>query len=156
MDVVDDYIDEELFTAFHETMPQVCVEVVLVHDGGVLVARRANEPVKDEWFWPGSRLYKGERLEAAARRVARDELGVDVSVAETLGVEEHFWDRSALGEDVSRHTVNVVFRVRPTDVEPSISLDDQHTDYEFVVEPDERHHEMVHRYFDAYDLPGTR
>jgi colanic acid biosynthesis protein WcaH len=152
METVDEYIDDELFTAFLDSMPQVCVEVVLVHDGGVLVAKRANRPVEDEWFWPGSRLYKGERLETAARRVGRQELGIEVAVDRMLGVQEHFWDESAPSEDVSRHTVNVVFRVEPTAADPEITLDDQHTDYAFISEPGPEHHEMVRRYFEDYDL----
>ncbi len=154
METVDDYIESELFTSFLERMPQVCVEVVLVHDGRVLVAKRANRPVKDEWFWPGSRLYKGEALSAAACRVGTEELGIDVTVDGMLGVEEHFWAESAPSEDVSRHTVNIVYRVHPADPEFDLSLDDQHTAAEFIEKPDERHHEMVHQYFESYDLPG--
>jgi colanic acid biosynthesis protein WcaH len=154
METNDEFIDEALFSSFLDAMPQVCVELCLVHDGGVLVAKRANRPVKDEWFWPGSRLYKGEGLATAARRVGREELGIDVTVDRLLGVEEHFWDESAPSEDVSRHTVNVVYRAVPADEAFDITLDDQHTDYEFVTAPDERHHEMVHRYFEKYGLPN--
>jgi colanic acid biosynthesis protein WcaH len=137
-------------------MPQVCVEIVLAHDGGVLVAKRANRPVKDEWFWPGSRLYKGEELNAAASRVGREELGIDVIVDRLLGVQEHFWDESAPSEDVSRHTVNIVYRVEPSATQFEITLDDQHTEYEFISEPREEHHEMVARYFEDYDLSASR
>ena len=39
----------------------MCIEVVLEADAGVLLAKREIEP--RVWFWPGSRLYKGEELD---------------------------------------------------------------------------------------------
>jgi len=57
-----------------------------------LLTRRQNEPAKGEWFWPGSRLYKGERLDDAAVRVAGEELGLDTVDIKRLGVSEHFWE----------------------------------------------------------------
>ena len=44
-------------------MPQPCVDLVVEYEGGILLTRRQNEPAKGEWFWPGSRLYKGEGVE---------------------------------------------------------------------------------------------
>ena len=59
MEIHDDWVPADTYADFVAHMPQVCVEVVLERDGGVLVARRTNEPAAGEWFWPGSRLYKG-------------------------------------------------------------------------------------------------
>lgn len=137
-------------------MPQVCVEVVVERtDGSVLLAHRTNEPVRGEWFWPGSRLYKGEWLEDAARRVGHEELGLDLSLGDRLGVYEHRWETSAPGP--SRHTVNVVFRARVSDTTDELStaavtLDEQHDDVRFV-RPDRidgQYHEYVQQY--ARDL----
>ncbi len=151
MDVHDDWIPEDVFAACLERLPQVCVEVVLTHDGGVLLARRTNPPAAGEWFWPGSRLCKGERLEPAARRVASEELGVAVTVERRLGVQEHFWEAAAPAGAGSRHTVNVVYEVSPTDA-LDVSLDDQHDDWRLVREPEQDLHEYVTRYLAEYDL----
>jgi len=124
MEIHDEYVPEDLFAELTARMPQVCVEVVLETGDGVLLARRANEPAKGEWFWPGGRLYKGEELTEAARRVAREELGIEVSVEERLGVYSHFWETSAVGDGVSRHTVNLDYRVTPVGEEVEIELDD--------------------------------
>jgi len=151
MDVRDDWIPEDVFAACLERLPQVCVEVVLTHDGGVLLARRTNPPAAGEWFWPGSRLYKGERLEPAARRVAREELGVAVAVERRLGVQEHFWETASPAGAGSRHTVNVVYEVSQTGA-LDVSLDDQHDDWRLVREPEQGLHEYVTRYLAEYDL----
>lgn len=153
MEVHDEYLPEEQYAEFVAHMPEVCVEVVLERDGAVLLARRTNEPAKGEWFWPGSRLYKGETTTGAARRVGREELGVDVEVEELLGVHPHFWDRSAQSSDVSRHTVNVVFRVTPASDDSRPALDDQHSDHRWLSGPEPDLHEYVDRYFERFDIP---
>jgi colanic acid biosynthesis protein WcaH len=152
MDVHDEHIPDDLFAEFTARMPECCVEVVLQHEGGVLLARRTNEPVKDEWFWPGGRLYKGEALTGAAERIAHEELGLEVEVHEHLGVYSHFWERSAVQGRKSRHTVNIPFRVTPMTEDFEITLDDQHDDYRFItnVEPDL--HEYVRQYLIDNDL----
>jgi colanic acid biosynthesis protein WcaH len=136
-------------------MPQVCVELYLEHDGGVLLARRATPPAEGEWFWPGARVYKGERLEETAHRVAEDELGIAVEVGDRLGVFEHFWRTSAAPGGPSRHTVNVVFRARPADdaVDADgtlgVTLDDQHDDWRLLRAPEADLHEYVRQYLSA-------
>lgn len=153
MRVHDEYIPGETFSEFIQSMPQCCVEIVVSTDNGVLLAKRANAPVKDSWFWPGSRLYKGESLENAPHRVADEELGIDVDIVEQLGIHEHVWETSAEAGRPSRHTVNIVYLVEPADPDFEISLDDQHTTTRFVESVDESYHEYVREYFADHDLP---
>ena len=155
MEVHDEPVPQDQYAEFVRRMPQVCVEVALQYDGAVLLARRTNEPVADRWFWPGSRLFKGEPLDDAARRVTAEELGVAAATVERLGVRSHVWAHSEESADVSRHTVNVIHLVTP-DGRPSIELDDQHSDYRWVTEPDPDMHEHVHDYFESFDLPRSR
>jgi colanic acid biosynthesis protein WcaH len=152
MDVHDEHIPEETFGACLDALPQVCVEVLLVRDGHVLVARRTNEPANGEWFWPGGRLYKGERLDDAARRIGREELGLDVELDGRVGVYSHFWDIASVDGADSRHTVNVAYRVRQRDPDASVTLDDQHDDYRFVTGEEDDLHEYVQLYFENLDL----
>lgn len=126
----------------------MCVEVLLERDGRLLVARRTNEPARGEWFWPGSRLYKGEELAAAAERVGREELGADVEVVDRVGVYSHFWDTSSVAGADSRHTVNVAYHVRQRDPDAPLSLDDQHDAHRFVAADDPDLHEYCYQYFE--------
>ncbi len=151
MEIHDGRIPNEQFTHFLETMPQVCVELLFDTEEGVLLAKREVEPKL--WFWPGSRLYKGETLTEAAHRVAREELGIEVRLAERLGVHAHFWDAIETPEGVSRHTVNVVYRAVP-DGEFEIELDEQHSAYRFCTETEPGLHQYVREYLDSYELVG--
>lgn len=155
MEVHDEFLPEARYAAFLERMPQACVDLVVEHDGRVLLARRENEPAKGDLFWPGSRLYKGEELTAAVARVAEEELGIAVDVEEQLGANAHFWDISEESADVSRHTVVVVYRVTPADGDPDLRSDDQHSALRWVESPPAGANEYVRRYFERWDLPGS-
>jgi colanic acid biosynthesis protein WcaH len=150
MEINDSRIPDDLFGEFLERMPQVCVELVVETDAGVLLCKRETKP--RVWFWPGSRLYKGEHLDEAAHRVAEAELGIDVRLREQLGVHTHFWDETETSEGVSRHTVNIVFLAVPAADEFDIELDEQHSEYRFLTEAEPELHEYVREYIDTYGL----
>ena len=66
------------------------VSVALKRGDTLLLVKRANEPAKDQWAFPGGRVERGEKLEAAARRELREETGmqaaeIDVHVELLLG-----------------------------------------------------------------------
>jgi colanic acid biosynthesis protein WcaH len=142
MPVHEERVPEAEYRAHLAHMPQVCVEVVLETDRGILLANRVNHP--RVWFWPGGRLYKGERLPDAARRVADEELGIAVDLIEEFGPYAHFWRESEV--EPSRHTVNVPFHARPQRDDPAITLDAQHSDYRFVETVEPGMHTYVRQY----------
>ena len=148
MEVHDDPLPEPEFAACLERLPQACVELVLEHDGRALLCRRTNKPAAGEWFWPGSRLYKGEPVEDGARRVGREELGLEVTLTGLLGVYDHFWEASGVPGASSRHTVNAVFRARPAEDPVEVTLDDQHDASRFVEGPEPGLHPYVLRYLE--------
>ena len=148
------WIDEDDWRTILRSVPIVSVDLIVKHDGGVVLGRRTNNPGKGEWFVPGSRVRKGERLEAAVHRVAADELGVEVEIERQLGVDEHFWDASEFPDIESKHHVPVAYVVSVES--ETFDLDDQH-DAIRVFEPpfDEIDlHPFVERYLrDAGCIP---
>ncbi|HUH99942.1 MAG TPA: NUDIX domain-containing protein [Nitrososphaerales archaeon] len=62
----------------------------LIHDGDgrVLLIKRRFEPNEGRWSLPGGLLETGERLEQAARREVREELGVEVKIERLFQVSE--------------------------------------------------------------------
>ncbi|MCU1351453.1 MAG: hydrolase [Acidimicrobiales bacterium] len=63
-----------------------CAAVVIERDGLVLLARRARAPFAGEWEVPGGFVEQGEHPEDAARREAREELGIDVELTGLIGI----------------------------------------------------------------------
>jgi len=141
---------EDLLAEVIEYIPQVCVDLILETQQGYLLAKRNIMP--PVWFWPGSRLYKGEALPEAAHRIADEELGVEISIEDRYGPYAHFWKSSSVEGSPSRHTVNPVFHVTPTNNNYAIQLDDQHTDYRFVTELEPDMHPYVRLYLTDNDL----
>ena len=118
------HIPEDDWATIVTNVPIVSVDLVVLVDNGVLLGKRQKEPARGEWFVPGGRVKKQERLREAIHRVARDELGVGVEIIEELGAYEHFYDTAeVLGADGKHYLANgFVVRVHKDE----FTLDDQH------------------------------
>lgn len=118
------WLPEETWETIVQHSPIVSVDLVVLADDGVVLGKRRNEPARGEWFVPGGRVHKGERLEAAVARVGRAELGVAVDILERIGVYEHLWEAGDVADAGGKHHVPVAYTVRV--VEGELDADDQH------------------------------
>jgi ADP-ribose pyrophosphatase YjhB (NUDIX family) len=66
--------------------PLVGVGGVLVHQGRVLLVRRAKEPLRGRWVVPGGTVELGETLHAALEREVEEETGLRVRALDVLMV----------------------------------------------------------------------
>jgi colanic acid biosynthesis protein WcaH len=105
-------------------VPLVSVDLVVEHPDGVLLGKRSNGPAKGEWFVPGGTVQKHESLTEALHRVAKDELGLAVSIQEQLGVYEHFYDVADVDDADGKHYVPIGYHV--TIEGDSVDIDSQH------------------------------
>ena len=114
-------------------MPVCCVDVVLYHQGKVLLILRKNEPEKGRWWIPGGRVYKNEMLGDAVRRKIREEIGIDVRVEKKIGVYEYFSDKTHF-EDVTTgtHSVPVCFVAIPVAKDVNIHIDATSSSYRWI------------------------
>jgi 8-oxo-dGTP diphosphatase len=84
------WLPKSEFDAIFRRVPRLCVEVVIATpERGVLLMLRDIPPNVGAWHLPGGTVLYGERLVGAVKRVARDELGLDVEVGELLGYIEY-------------------------------------------------------------------
>ena len=65
------------------------VRMMMIQDGKVWLIRQTYMP---GWFMPGGGLKKGETLDEAARREAREETGAEVGEVTLMGAYSHFSD----------------------------------------------------------------
>lgn len=78
------------FDAIFSRVARLCVEVVIATtDRGVLLKVRDIPPNVGAWHLPGGTVLFGESLVDAVRRVAQDELRLDVTAGELLGYIEY-------------------------------------------------------------------
>lgn len=64
--------------------PFVGASIAVIRDGRVLLAARANEPLRGVWTLPGGLVESGETLAEAASREVLEEVGVTAQVVGSL------------------------------------------------------------------------
>lgn len=102
-----------LHRAAVRNFPICCVDVVVHHRGRALLIRRKEEPAGGLWWLPGGRLFKNERLDAAARRKAREETGLDVDVVRRIGTYETWFPTGPAPRLTDGyHNISTAFLVR--------------------------------------------
>ena len=141
-------IPPEEWEAIVANVPLVSVDLVVEHDGGVLLGKRENEPVKGEWFVPGGTVLKNESRSDAVHRVADEELDQSVVIKDCLGTYEHFYDTSEIEGIDSKHYVATAYHCHLEDENPDFSGDGQHSVLEVFYPPFNDYHPYVERYLE--------
>lgn len=88
----------------------------------VLLLLRAVDPGRGAWDLPAGYLDAGESFEAAARREAREEAGLEVELVALAGVYH----------SPAANAVTVVYRARPVDVRAEVVVDSESSTHEWV------------------------
>jgi colanic acid biosynthesis protein WcaH len=131
-----------------ENIPLVSVDLVVEHDGGVLLGKRKNEPAKQEWFVPGGTVLKNESRIEAVNRIANEELGEPVVIDDCLGTYEHFYDTSEIEDVESKHYVATAYRCHFRHNNIDLSGDDQHRAFAVFHPPFNNLHPYVEQYLE--------
>ena len=105
------------------------------------------------WFVPGGRIRRMEKLGAAFRRVANNELGLSVEIedAEFQGVFEHMYDDSAFSDEIGSHYVSIAMVLEDCELDLAKLPQIQHKEYRWfnlqeIIE-DARVHERTKEFF---------
>ena len=127
-------IPAEQYKQIIEVLPILCVDVVVMNGRlEYLLVKRANEPMKGQWWVIGGRVLKGETLEQAAIRKVREEVSLNVETVQPIGYYEIVSQENPFGLAARYHAVSVVFSTAVGGCEPII-LDDQSTDWKYAKE----------------------
>lgn len=77
------------FKEVYSKVPRLTVEILVQTDEGFVFTLREIEPYKGQWHIPGGTVLFKETLEEAVKRVAIEELGVQVEVEKLVGYIEY-------------------------------------------------------------------
>lgn len=131
-------IPPEQYARMIESLPILCVDIVIRNSGDeILLIKRENEPLKGEWWVVGGRVHKGETLEQAAIRKAKEEVGLQINNLQCIGYYEDAFETNPFGLATPLHSVSVVFSAIVNDGK-TIRLDDQSSEWKFSKELPER------------------
>ncbi|MDG6982143.1 MAG: NUDIX domain-containing protein [Nitrososphaerota archaeon] len=102
----------------------------LVHrDGRLLVVKRAEEPNRGLWAFPGGRVEVGETPMQAAVRETKEEVGLDVEIEGVFDVVTYMPEE--LGKGYRMQVVLVDYLARPNG--GRVRLNGESSDYRWVL-----------------------
>jgi len=82
-------LTEREFQEIYAKVPRLTVEVVVRSQHGILLTMRDSGPCAGLWHIPGGTVRFGEPLVVAVRRVAVDEIGLELDAGPFLGYIEY-------------------------------------------------------------------
>lgn len=111
------------YGAFYNPKPVACV-IATDENHHPILMRRSTEPSKGRWTMPGGFVDLGESVEEAARREAREEIGIEIELSQLTGVYSRSTDRivvvvyeaRALGTPVPTEEALEVRAFHPTNI----------------------------------------
>jgi ADP-ribose pyrophosphatase YjhB (NUDIX family) len=128
VDVEDRLIPEDLYAEVLHWMPICCVDTLITRGNRFLLTLRRHQPQAGHWWIQGGRLRKGESLEDAAKRTAKGETGLDVTLLACLGTFSTAFDSSAHA-NATTHTVNTTFLGSVSEANGDPQVDSAHDEY---------------------------
>lgn len=129
------FVEDEVYTQILDAIVVACLDIVLVHEGKVLLGKRAWHPQAD-WWIIGGRMRPGEEPEAAAVRHAKRDLGLDLELDRFryLTTFSTAWKtrRHAPAEN-GTHTISIVMAIELDSEEAgSIRLNEEYTEQQWI------------------------
>lgn len=82
-------LSQKEFWEIYKKVPRLTVEIIVKNDTGIYLTERNIEPCKGLWHLPGGTVRFGEPLVDAVKRIAKRELGIDVTETKLLGYIEY-------------------------------------------------------------------
>lgn len=122
-------LTSEEFKSIFTRVPRLCVDVLIKNEDGVLMTLRDIAPGKGMWHLPGGTVLFGETLANAAKRIAEDELGVDIEVVKILKVIEWLDPKTT----IFGHSISIVILSKIKS--GKIKLNEQASDFKFFKTP---------------------
>jgi colanic acid biosynthesis protein WcaH len=145
-------LDDDTFRCIVKNTPLVSIDLIVRDPNGkIAVVRRTGNPAKGWYFVPGGRIFKGEKLESALKRIANDELKLNINLTHTrfFGPFTHLYDENRFDEvGYGTHYVVLAYEVKAE--KQTNYFDPYHDDIKWLSEDDIRASPVVHKYVKCY------
>lgn len=104
------HIPENIYKQIVRLMPISCVDLLVQdEDGRILLIKRANEPAKGQWWFPGGRIHFLETREQAAKRKLKEECGLEALQVQEMGTYDVILD---MPDDTNQsHGITTLFNI---------------------------------------------
>lgn len=72
------FAPKEIFDQTLEWFVIPTFDLIVEYRGGIIIAKRKIAPYKNMWALPGLRMYKGEEIADTLKRIAEQEVGLNI------------------------------------------------------------------------------
>lgn len=100
----------EEFKEIYSKVPRLCVDLVIQTEERILLVERNLESWNGMWHLPGGTVYYKESLKDAVKRVAKDEVNLEVSIEKQIGTIEYITEEKERGFGYS---IAIAFLCKP-------------------------------------------
>lgn len=109
------YLSDEDYDFIYSRVPRICVDLLVKNSKRqILLTQRTIEPYLNHWHFPGGRIKFRESIETAVRRIAKGELGIELSnIGKVVGTCQ-FPEEYQKGQP--RHSISIVHEILLPDV----------------------------------------
>lgn len=114
------------FDAIYSRVPRLSVDLVVKTPQGIVLAKRDIPPRKGDWHLPGGTVAFGEHIPEAAERLAREELGIEITIERMLGYMEY---SRLITDGYTGWPISIVLLVSIKSGTPTGSPEGQQVDY---------------------------
>lgn len=104
---MSNYLSDEDYNFIYSKAPRICVDLLIKNkEGKIFLTKRDIEPYLGHWHFPGGRIKFRETIADAVRRIAKGELGYDITDAgKVVGVCEFLEEYQQANP---RHSISLV------------------------------------------------
>ena len=125
-------IEKKLYEKICNSIPIVCIDIILQIKNKYLLVKRNNPPLKNYWWVPGGRVKIGENLKDAASRNLKDETGLKIKKFQFFGILDLKFKENTFGKGLY-HTVSIVFKKKIKNIS-KLKLDSQSSKWKLASE----------------------
>ena len=101
----------------------------------LLFLKRNNTPAKNQWWFPGGRVRKGETLKEALFREIKEETNLKIKIVRFIGVYTRIFP--------NRHDITIAFLCKSDS--NKVILNDEHSKYQFLKNPPKNIHPYMQK-----------
>jgi len=98
------------FKDIYSKVPRLCVDIVIKTEKGTLLILRQNNGWENQWHLPGGTVFYHEPVKTALKRIALEEIGIEITVGKFLGYVEY---PSEVKERGFGYSVSLTFECSP-------------------------------------------
>ncbi len=150
------FINDEIYKVIVDKTIIWTVDLIIINTNNeILLWQRNNNPLIWEYYLPGWRRYKWEKILISAKRKAFEELGLNIDENKLIfiWVYDDIYENS-MYDWISSHYCPIIFAYKIDEIEEKmIKIDSQHSDMKFFnVDDKNLHHYIIERINDIKKL----